>query len=228
MSIEIITTADGSHSLRNSELNETYHSVHGALQESKHVFIKMGLDHFLEQHPDVSEVNVLEIGFGTGLNAFLTWQRSFETSQRINYTSLETFPIPEELWSKLNYAPDDRAKAGFVALHRAEWNTFVELTPKFYLRKIEQSLEDLTPPVESFDVVYFDAFAPNKQPEMWTQEILSKVSASLKRGGIFVTYCAKGQLKRDLKALNLEISTLSGPPGKKEMVRARKCSVFDK
>lgn len=222
MGIEIITTSDGSHSLRNDELNETYHSIHGAMQESIHVFIKKGLDHFLELNPTVAEVNILEIGFGTGLNALLTWQRSFQISQKLNYTSLETFPIPEELWSKLNYAADESSTAGFRRLHEAEWNTFVDIENNFHLRKIEQSLEDLTPPVESFDIVYYDAFAPNKQPEMWTPDILSKVAAALKKGGILVTYCAKGQLKRDLKALELEISTLDGPPGKKEMVRAKK------
>ena len=113
MGIEIITTSDGSHSLRNSELNETYHSIHGAIQESVHVFIKKGLDHFLDLNPPASEVNILEIGFGTGLNALLTWQRSFQISQKLNYTSLETFPIPEELWSKLNYASDESSVAGF-------------------------------------------------------------------------------------------------------------------
>jgi tRNA U34 5-methylaminomethyl-2-thiouridine-forming methyltransferase MnmC len=222
MGIEIITTSDGSHSLRNDELNETYHSIHGAMQESIHVFIKKGFDHFVETNPEATEINILEIGFGTGLNALLTWQRSLETSHRINYTSLETFPIPTELWSKLNYASDEAAQAGFRKLHEAEWNTFVPIEHNFNLRKIEQSLEDITPPVESFDLVYYDAFAPNKQPEMWTLEILSKVSGALKSGGILVTYCAKGQLKRDLKALDLEISTLDGPPGKKEMVRAKK------
>lgn len=222
MGVEIITTSDGSHSLRNNELNETYHSVHGALQESVHVFIKNGLDHFLVENPERQEVHILEVGFGTGLNALLTWMRSKGLSHPLFYTTLETYPIPSEVWQQLNYAKDERARKGFRTLHEAAWEDFVVVEPNFVLRKIKAELGAVVLPAASFDVVYYDAFAPNKQPEMWTPAILSKVVSLLRTGGIFVTYCAKGQLKRDLKALHLEISTLDGPPGKKEMVRAKK------
>jgi tRNA U34 5-methylaminomethyl-2-thiouridine-forming methyltransferase MnmC len=222
MRIEIITTSDGSHSLRNHELNETYHSIHGAMQESVHVFINKGLDHFIEENPAQPEINILEVGFGTGLNALLTLERAKTILSKINYTSLEVYPIPSETWMSLNYARNEETRAGFQKLHQAEWDTFVAIEPNFTLRKVNQSLEDATFQAASYDVIYYDAFAPNKQPEMWTAAILAKVVKLIRPGGIFVTYCAKGQLKRDLKALDLAISTLDGPPGKKEMVRGKK------
>jgi tRNA U34 5-methylaminomethyl-2-thiouridine-forming methyltransferase MnmC len=222
MGIEIITTSDGSHSLRNTELNETYHSVHGALQESLYVFINKGLDYFAEQNPQQPDINILEVGFGTGLNAFLTWQRAKAIPHNIVYTSLETNPISRDIWTRLNYAQDDRMRAEFETLHLAAWDSFVPIASNFTLKKVSQSLAAVELDPKSYDLIYFDAFAPNKQPEMWTRDILQKVVALMKEGGVFVTYCAKGQLKRDLKVLNLEISTLEGPPGKKEMVRGKK------
>lgn len=221
MPIEIITTGDGSHSLRNQELNETYHSVHGALQESIHVFIKNGLDFLLEQNP-AAAIRILEIGFGTGLNALLTWQRSLNIDKRIAYTTLEAFPVPADIWPQLNYTQSEADREGFKILHEAKWNEPVAITRNFELTKIHNTLESIHLPNSSFDLVYYDAFAPSKQPELWTLEILQKVVAAMKPGGILTTYCAKGQLKRDLRALGLEVDTLSGPPGKKEMVRGKK------
>lgn len=220
MSIEIITTLDGSHSLLNTALNETYHSKHGALQESIHVFIKEGLDYFL-QSKSQKNISILEVGFGTGLNALLTLQRALELPDIINYTSLETFPVPEEIWSKLNYIDSVGLKVKFNQLHEAVWNQEVPITSNFNLRKLQTSLQQIDLSSE-FDLVYFDAFAPNKQPEMWEMDVLTKVVSAMRADGIFVTYCAKGQLKRDLKSLGLEVETLAGPPGKKEMVRAVK------
>lgn len=219
MAVEIITTSDGSHSLLNKEMNETYHSVHGAVQESVHVFIKNGFDFLLQRsHPDT--IAILEIGFGTGLNALLTVQHTSSLKTQVIYTSLEAYPVPEEIWSKLNYASSPGAQSVFNDLHRATWNTEVAVTSAFRLLKLHQTLQQATLSPASFDLVYFDAFAPNKQPEMWTTEVLGKVVSLMKRGAVFVTYCAKGQLKRDLKSLGLTVETLPGPPGKKEMVRA--------
>ena len=221
MNLEIITTSDGSHSLRNNALNETYHSVHGAMQESIHVFIKNGFD-FIAANSDHDEIRMLEIGFGTGLNAWLTWQSSQQTKKKINYTSLEAFPVPEEIWSKLNYTtalPDSNA---FRKLHEAPWNVQVDIEVNFTLHKLHTTLQQVQLPADFYDVIYFDAFAPSKQPEMWTFEILEKVVSLMRTGGAFVTYCAKGQLKRDLKTLGLHVETLEGPPGKKEMVRGSK------
>lgn len=217
MSIEIITTGDGSHSLLNTELNETYHSRHGAVQESLHVFIQEGLDRVLAS--GATTVSVVEVGFGTGLNALLTAQRAEEKGVTIHYTSLETMPLPEDLWVQLNYTTAPAAQTLFHAIHLAPWNQSVGVRPAFQLQKLTVSLQDVNLPAAQTDVVYFDAFAPNKQPEMWTYDMLAKAVQTLRPGGLFVTYCAKGQLKRDLKALGLAVETLPGPPGKKEMVR---------
>lgn len=221
MSIEIITTGDGSHSLRNHKLNETYHSIHGALQESVHVFIKSGLDYIIERDP-VNEIRILEIGFGTGLNALLTWKRAKEIKNKISYTTLEAFPVSDEIWPQLNYTSSEIDREGFKLLHAAKWNESVQIAPHFELLKLHATLEDVNLPSAAFDIIYYDAFAPNKQPELWTLPVLEKVTKTLKPSGILVTYCAKGQLKRDLRSLSLEVGTLSGPPGKKEMVRAKK------
>jgi tRNA U34 5-methylaminomethyl-2-thiouridine-forming methyltransferase MnmC len=219
MAVEIITTSDGSHSLLNRELNETYHSVHGAVQESIHVFIKNGFDHLL-QNANPENMAILEIGFGTGLNALLTMQHAASLKNQITYTSLEAYPVAEEIWSKLNYPSSAEMQTFFKDLHQASWNTEVSITPNFKLTKLHQTLQHTTLAAASFDLVYFDAFAPSKQPEMWTLEMLGKVVDRMRQEAVFVTYCAKGQLKRDLKSLGLTVETLPGPPGKKEMVRA--------
>lgn len=222
--VELITTSDGSHSLLNSELNETYHSVHGAIQESIHVFIKNGLEYFDQKnHP--ASIRILEVGFGTGLNALLTLQQSLSGRAKILYESLEAFPIDQETASLLNYPSalsfTDSAKY-FAQLHQSVWDHEVEISSNFLLSKRHVKLQDVELGMEKFDIIYFDAFAPNKQAELWELAILDKVQQSMKSGAVFVTYCAKGQLKRDLKSLGLLVETLPGPPGKKEMVRAVK------
>jgi tRNA U34 5-methylaminomethyl-2-thiouridine-forming methyltransferase MnmC len=222
--LELITTSDGSHSLLNSELNETYHSVHGAIQESIHVFIKNGLDYF-EKGNHQSEIKILEVGFGTGLNALLTLQHSLIKATKILYKSLEAFPIEQEIASQLNYPKalkfSDSEKY-FAQLHQSSWDQKVEITSNFSLFKRHIKIQDIELGSEEFDVIYFDAFAPSKQPELWELSVLKQVEQSMKPGAVFVTYCAKGQLKRDLKSLGLLVETLPGPPGKKEMVRAVK------
>lgn len=219
--LQIITTSDGSHSLLNTDLNETYHSVHGALRESIYVFIKHGLDFFIERSSSTS-VRILEIGFGTGLNALLTLQRARETNASVHYTSLEAFPIQRDIWRALNYAEPLALLDDFNKLHEAEWMKEVLLTNNFTLLKLHTTLQQEPLQPSGYDVIYFDAFAPSKQPEMWELPMLTKVVEAMKPGGVFVTYCAKGQLKRDLKSLNLTVETLPGPPGKKEMIRAVK------
>ena len=204
--IKVITTSDGSHSLLNTELNETYHSVHGAIQESMHVFIKNGLDHF--SRPGV--VKIFEVGFGTGLNALLTAL----SGRQVHYTAIEAFPLDEEVYQQLNYEPKDL----LMSLHR---NPKLE-TLSFIFNKLNITLQSIALEPNSYDIIYFDAFAPSKQPEMWELPMIRKVCDALTPGGLFVTYCAKGQLKRDLKSLGMEVETLPGPPGKKEMVRGTK------
>jgi len=217
-SIKIITTEDGSHSLLNETLDETYHSRHGARQESEYVFINKGLDFFLKQNPTKS-VSILEIGFGTGLNALLTAQKSIADLISVNYTTLETHPVPSDIWKTLNYSLNDLV---FEDIHNASWNEWITIHPTFKLFKNQISLQQVVFSVKQFDVIFFDAFAPNKQPEMWTYEMLEKIYQAMNPNGIFVTYCAKGQLKRDLKSLGMRVESLPGPPGKREMVRAIK------
>ena len=220
MSLQLITTSDGSHSLLNSELNETYHSVHGALRESIHVFIKHGLEFFAGQNSLVT-IHIFEVGFGTGLNALLTLEYALKQGCQIHYTSVEAFPIDHTTARSLNY-PDalsmTDAREYFERLHAAPWDVEAVIAPGFTLLKKKTSLQEITLMPE-YDVIYFDAFAPSKQPEMWELSVLEKVRNAIKPGGVFVTYCAKGQLKRDLKTLGLVVETLPGPPGKKEMVR---------
>lgn len=217
--IQLILTSDGSHSLLNTTLNETYHSRHGALQESQYVFIQQGLEFFVER-TQAKQLSILEVGFGTGLNAWLTFQFAQQHSLVIHYTSLETFPLPKEVWQALNYTTSTAEAEAFHALHEATWNQRVEITENFSLLKKEQPVQQLEPKTHPFNIIYFDAFAPNKQPELWQLEVLQKTTDVLTPGGLFVTYCAKGQLKRDLRSLGLHVEALPGPPGKREMVRA--------
>jgi tRNA U34 5-methylaminomethyl-2-thiouridine-forming methyltransferase MnmC len=218
--LKIITTSDGSHSLLNEELNETYHSVHGAIRESLYVFIQNGLEYWLKKN-DVP-LSVFEVGFGTGLNALLTLQFAKEFKKKIHYTTIEPFPLPEQIWSGLNYPTSLHGEKEYDALHIARWDSEQSIDVNFTIRKLNTTLEKVEIPEATLDVVYFDAFAPSKQPELWNIALLEKVCRGLKPGGVLVTYCAKGQLKRDLKSLGLMVETLPGPPGKKEMVRGAK------
>ncbi|MEO1054516.1 MAG: tRNA (5-methylaminomethyl-2-thiouridine)(34)-methyltransferase MnmD [Bacteroidota bacterium] len=222
--VKIITTEDGSHSLFHPELNETYHSHHGALQESVHVFIDHGLKHAVDFFGR-TKVSILEVGFGTGLNALLTVVAQPQLNIAIDYTTLEPYPLEQAVIEKLNYTDLDslsQSKPLFERLHASTWNEWVGLRDKMRIKKSLSKLEDFDAKGEQYNVVYFDAFAPNKQAEMWDKELLTKVYYLMSSNSIFVTYCAKGQLKRDLKAIGFEVETLPGPPGKKEMVRAMK------
>lgn len=216
--LEIITTSDGSHTLRNTELNETYHSVHGAVRESTHVFIRSGLD-FFRTHNQRPFISVFEVGFGTGLNTLLTLQYALQNSVDVRYTTLETYPLSADVVAKLNYGAEGRDE--FDAIHNARWDEPISITPRFRLMKLNMSLHDVIAQ-EKYDVIFFDAFAASVQPDMWTINALNRVTSRLNENGVFVTYSAKGQLKRDLRELGLEVETLPGPPGKKEMVRAIK------
>jgi len=222
-SLKVIVTADGSHSILNEDLGETYHSSHGAVLESGHVFINNGLDYVISNGMP-GNISILEIGFGTGLNAFLTWQRVIDRGITTQYTAVEPFPVPPEIWRQLNYAQEPSLRRVFARIHEAPWDVNQDIDPHFHLLKCRTTLEQFSCISSSYDLVYFDAFSPDKQPAVWTLPVLEKIANSLKDGGIFVTYCAKGQLKRNLKALGLLTESLSGPPGKREMVRAIKTS----
>lgn len=212
---ELQITADGSHTLFVPAMDEHYHSVNGAVQESKYVFIEAGL-----RRTDVAKtVRVLEIGFGTGLNAFLTLRESETTGQSIEYYTVERYPLEAEMIASLNYGdliwPE--RKELFQALHVADWDKPVDLTERFLLHKIEGDSRTCELP-DGLDLIYFDAFAPEKQPEMWTPEVFQRLGTLTKRGGILVTYCAKGEVRRQMQAAGFRMERLPGPPGKRHML----------
>ena len=220
MKHEIIKTADGSHSLYVKDLDEHYHSVHGAIQEGQHVFIKMGLNSLL---PPKKTINILEIGLGTGLNVLLTYLENLkDTSVYVDYTALEAFPLGNEITDQLNYLDLLDAKQYqkiYSMIHEGPWDQPFELAKNFILQKLKNTLQEVK--FENiFDIIYFDAFGPRVQPEMWTEKIFTKIYAATKSNGFLVTYCAKGEVKRTLKKVGFIVETLQGPPGKREMVRA--------
>lgn len=214
-------TADGSHTLFVPQLNEHYHSTNGAVQESTHVFIETGLHHCTKD-----TIHILEIGFGTGLNAFLTLLDSEKTQKIIHYTTLEVYPLPPDIIEQLNYphlfSTDDQAL--YYKLHQAEWGKEVQICSNFYLTKIEADFTrfDFTKLKETIDIIYFDAFAPDKQAEMWIQDLFDKLYSVSANQGILVTYCAKGVVRRMMQQAGFTTERLPGPPGKREMLRATK------
>lgn len=220
ISTEVITTGDGSVSLYRADIDETYHSRHGAVQESLHVFIDAGL----KQLGHLGEINVLEVGLGTALNALLTLVFAEENKIPIRYTSLETFPLPQEVWSKVSYAQNELQSAWYKALHEAPWNERVEITPYFSIRKMEAAAESVSLQADEFDLMYYDAFGPRAQAEMWRVELFSHLSNFMKPNSVWVTYCAKGQVRRDLEACGWKMERIPGPPGKREMLRGIKQS----
>ncbi|XOV92476.1 MAG: tRNA (5-methylaminomethyl-2-thiouridine)(34)-methyltransferase MnmD [Bacteroidota bacterium] len=213
--IRLITTQDGSTSLYNNTLDETYHSTRGALGESTHVYIQNGLSTLTN-----TEVTLFEVGFGTGLNALLSYRFALQNQIRVNYHTLEPFPIPEEIFSRLGYTESKEEARIFEKIHQLTQGN-IEIDPTFSFNRYTNTLEEFTSD-QQFDIIYFDAFAPSKQPEIWHSDNLSKCFQLLKPGGILVTYCAQGQFKRDLTAIGFQVEILPGGMGKKEMVRARK------
>ncbi|WP_417763548.1 tRNA (5-methylaminomethyl-2-thiouridine)(34)-methyltransferase MnmD [Shewanella sp.] len=230
--VSLQLTDDGSHTLYNVELNETYHSNNGAIAESEYVFIRSGFD---AQLPNCSKTfSILEVGFGTGLNALMTLghicQRQLaEALPDISYVSLEPFPIDNQLIARLNYPailPSVYAPL-FQQIHQAEWEQPTQLQAGFILTKVNSTLERYIASAASFDLIYFDAFAPNKQPEVWGLSNLMKCFALLKPSGLLVSYCANGQFKRNLKAAGFTVKAHPGALGKREMTRAWKPNTAD-
>lgn len=220
MKQELIVTGDGSKTIYLPELDEHYHSSHGALQEAQHVFIKHGLT---TQAGDY--VTILEMGFGTGLNALLTYFATEKRHQYIHYIGIESFPISQEIWEQMDYTAhsnDPDAPAVYSKMHTSKWDEPVALNELFVLEKRKSTLENTNLAAASIDLIYYDAFGPRVQPELWTLAIFEQLFNWLTPGGMLVTYCAKGQVKRDLKTAGFVVETLSGPPGKREMTRAKK------
>jgi len=223
MERKVIITKDGSSTIEIPEMEVTYHSIHGAIQESKHVFIQAGLvDSEVFEYIGVN--HLLEIGFGTGLNALLTLMEADKHKNRIYYTAIEPLPLNENEIKQLNYCqqldqPDYQKH--FERMHDTAWEEMYEVTNYFRLTKTKNNLFNL-PAEETFFLIYFDAFAPNAQPELWTKEVFSKLYSILIPGGILVTYCSKGEVRRTMQAAGFKIEKLPGPPGKREMLRATK------
>lgn len=213
-------TADGSHTLFVPSLDEHYHSVNGAVQESNHVFINEGLKKVSQSY-----IRILEIGFGTGLNAFLALKEAESNPiiQHIDYFGIELYPLEKAITDGLNYEYLSGCKEGcsFHSLHTAEWDKPIDITTHFTLHKIWGNAIECEFP-NQIDIVFFDAFAPEKQPDMWQQPIFNKLYAALARKGIIATYCAKGEVRRRMQAAGFQMQRLPGPPGKRHMLFGQK------
>ncbi len=214
---EIRVTGDGSKTIFLPELNETYHSSNGAVQESRHIFIQNGLDLVNKK----GTIRILEVGLGTGLNALLTASWAEMNNQPIQYIGIEAKPLSPELCFQLDYPRhiDQNAEKIYDALINCDWEIENQLSTHFSIQKKQMKIQDFVA-VEPIDLIYFDAFGPRVQAEMWDIAILEKMFQTLNLGGALVTYCAQGQFKRDLKAVGFSLESLPGPPGKREMTRA--------
>jgi len=216
---EIRVTGDGSKTIFLPELNETYHSSNGAVQESRHIFIENGLDLVNKK----GTIRILEVGFGTGLNALLSASWAEMNNQSIHYTGIEAKPLSPELCFQLDYPRHigQNTEKIYDALIRCDWEKDNQLSTHFSIQKREDKIQDFAA-VEHVDLIYFDAFGPRVQAEMWDITILEKMYQFLNAGGALVTYCAQGQFKRDLKTIGFSLESLPGPPGKREMTIATK------
>jgi len=219
MKREIVQTSDGSTTIHLPEWNENYHSKHGAIQEAKHVFIKNGLSLF-----NGKSVSILEIGFGTGLNAFITFLEAQNNNQSIDYVGVEAYPVSFEEVEQMNYVSEldaEREAAVFRKMHESEWDINVKISDTFSLTKRKQFFNEIAD-VQQFDLIYFDAFGFRVQPELWSTEIFQKMYDALKDGSYLVTYAARGVVKRSMMEVGFAVEKLEGPPGKREMFRAYK------
>lgn len=222
VSSKLILTKDGSHTIYDPLYNTHYHSIFGAITESRHVFIGNGLEYMIRFK---SNIKILEIGFGTGLNAFLSYLTVKNLQINLNYQAIDSHPLEVELAKKLNYPRvldcDTIAINRFTEMHTCDWNTFYHFDPDFTFIKYKLKLEEFSP-LEKYDLIYFDAFDPGVQSELWNLDTFNKLYALLTDKGVLCTYCAKGIVKRTLKAAGFTVEALSGPPGKREMTRAHK------
>ncbi len=222
-------TADGSITLYIPEMDEHYHSTNGAIIEALHVYVDAAFKNRKAKGQE-RRLSLLEIGFGTGLNAFLTMLEAESSQTKVCYTTLELFPLSKDITDQLNYPEQivemfggdiSRLKSLFEDIHNAAWDEVVDITPFF---SIEKRQFDLTKEslIGNFDIVYYDAFAPDKQPDMWTEDVVKKVCDSVNQGGVLTTYCAKGVVRRGFRDQGFLMERLPGPPGKREMIRGTK------
>lgn len=215
---ELVITEDGSHSVKDERTGESYHSIHGAIQESRHIFIDRGL-----HCSPLSEINIFEVGFGTGLNAYLSWIEVEKRGIQVNYTTVELYPIKPDMWQQLNFSTLLPAEppVSFQLLHTSSWGSFHQLSPTFNFRKLQVDFRSYIPDMQ-FDLIYFDAFSPEKQPELWLPERFSMLASHCNPGAILTTYCSKGNVKQALRDTGFTVERLKGPPGKRHMLRGRR------
>ena len=216
----ILKTADNSDTIYFKELDETFHSVNGALLESIHVFIHAGFDEIIKTK---NQINIFEVGFGTGLNAILTLIESVENKVAISYVGIDAFPLEKKLVDELRYKNlfEEKYHPFLDKILDEKWNEHILINENFTLKKVATKLEDYV--FESkFDLIYFDAFAPDKQPELWTEEIFKRIFENMNNEGILVTYSAKGEVRRSFQRAGFTVERLPGPKGKREMLRAKK------
>ncbi|WP_350292389.1 tRNA (5-methylaminomethyl-2-thiouridine)(34)-methyltransferase MnmD [uncultured Croceitalea sp.] len=219
MKRKVITTADGSKTIQIEGWDEQYHSIHGAVQEAYHVFIKNGLNQFKNQ-----EISILEIGFGTGLNALITLVEAQKLDLKINYEGVEAFPVSMEEIAALNYVETlnfQQYEKQFLQMHKSKWGMPLQLTTDFALFKNKLDFKEIKHQ-NLFNLIYFDAFGYRVQPELWSVTIFEKMFNALKQGGVLVTYAAKGSVRRAMQEVGFTVERLPGPPGKREMLRAIK------
>ncbi|TQD37745.1 tRNA (5-methylaminomethyl-2-thiouridine)(34)-methyltransferase MnmD [Haloflavibacter putidus] len=224
MKRKIIITADGSTSIHLPEWEEQYHSKHGAIQEAKHVFLKSGLDYFVEKNPTQTEIAILEIGFGTGLNALLTALVAEKKNLQIDYTGVEAYPVEMVELEKLNYTKqlsNRNAELYFSKIHQANWEAKQNITTNFALTKQQKFFKNIADST-LHNLVYFDAFGARVQPELWEESIFEIMHNALRKNGVLVTYSAKGSARRAMQKVGFEVERIPGPPGKREMLRATK------
>lgn len=219
MKRKVITTKDGSKTIHLEDWNESYHSTHGAIQEAQHVYIRQGF-----KKSGLQNIAILEFGFGTGLNAIITFLEAKTLPKSIKYTALEAYPVSKKELEELNYLEslnDDSLNKVYKLMHDSPWEEFISLSNKFTLKKLRMDFRELAE-VNQYDIVYYDAFGPRVQPELWTREIFAKVFLAMKENGILVTYSCKGSVRRALLECGFKVEKLPGPPGKREMLRAYK------
>ena len=217
--IEIIETEDGSKSLLRKDIEESYHSHFGALNETNTIYVNYGFQYFCEQN-DKEDVNLLEIGFGTGLNAIATLKAL--NKRKLFYQTIELYPISCDVANELNYGVSLGLKKEFALIHSSNWEEEIEINPEFRIKKCKADACNFDFPKDFFDVVYFDAFSPDKDSELWSEEMFAKVYESCKKGAVLTTYCCKGEIKRRMKKAGFIVSKLPGPKGKREILRAEK------
>ena len=219
MERSVIITKDGSHTIAIPEMNVTYHSHHGAIQESMHVYIDAGLK-YVSANLKPTNICIFDMGFGTGLNALLTLVEAEKERQKIHYTTVELFPLQKDEITLLNYCEllhREDMKPAFQQLHQCEWEKDISITPFFTIKKIRIDLFDLSA-YQSVNLIYYDAFAPSAQPELWTKEVFEKLYNMLLPEGILVTYCSKSEVRRAMRAVGFVVDKIQGPWGKREMV----------